>query len=235
MAEDLNSEIFGAINLGASVSLVGDVLLWSLGVILVLGIVYFLYYLMSFNNTLILRDATNGNKIVKKMKWKERRDKNNNIWLLTPFNKIKKPLPPSESIEITPKGKKWVEAWRGEDTETLIWVKDTFNYQNYKENYPEFQPLTTQERELLVNEISKSQQYNKRNLFDTIVQVSLIMAPIILIAIVGLTLGDITEALTSYATPLTSTLQSVGANFENAMETLSCVQTIDGGNVEIPN
>lgn len=233
----VESEIFGSVDVAGSLGVIGDVLLWTFIILSVLGIVYLVWYLMSFRNTLIIRDAINERKVISKKNWKEKRDKNNNIWLITPFNRIKKSLPPAKAIEITSKGRKWVEAWRGEDTETLIWIKDGFNYETYKEEHPEFQPLITQERELLINEISKSHAYKKRSLYDTIVQISLIMAPIILIAVIGLVLGDITEGLNTYAAPLTNTLQSVGESFVTASENLAGIQTINDVaiNAEIPN
>lgn len=224
--EDISTQILGSMKLGATAGLVGNIILYSFLLLLVVGIIYLMYYLFSFTNTLIVRDAINGRKIVKKVKWKESRDSKNNIWLITPFNRIKKPLPPSDSIEVTPKGKKWVEAWRGEDTESFLWIKDTFDYNTYKTAHPEFQPLTTQERELLVNEVYKSQAYKKRNLYDTIVQVSLIMAPIILIAVIGLTLGDITEALNEYSAPLTSALSNVADSFEASANALAGIQEV---------
>lgn len=228
-------DYLGGVNVAGSLATMGEVILWGFVVGLLVGIVYLIYYLMSFKNTLVIRDAVHGRKIVSTKKWKEKRDKENNIWLITPFNRIKKPLPPTQAVEITAKGKRWAEAWRGEDTETLIWITDKFDYQTYKEENDNFQPLTTQERELLVNEISKSKDYQKKSLYETIVQISLIMAPIILIAVIGLVLGDITEGLTSYAQPLTSTLQSVGASFDSAMSSMSCVQNVPVDVIEVPN
>lgn len=229
MAEE---NIIGSVDVYATLGVVGDVLLWSLIVLSVVGIIYLIWYLMSFKNTLIIRDAVNERKVVSKKNWKEKRDRNGNIWLITPFNRIKKALPPSKAIEITTKGRRWVEAWRGEDTETLIWIEDPFNYQTYKEQNPEFQPLTTQERELLINEISKSHEYKKKTTYELIVQISLIMAPIILIAVIGLVLGDITESLNAYSAPLTSTLDKVATSFETASENLAGLQTIRDANAE---
>lgn len=223
----VENDILGSLNVTGTLSVVGDILLVGLIIICFLGAVYLVYYLMSFKNTLVIRDAANQRKVVSVKKWKEKRDKNNNIWLVTAFNKIKKPLPPSKSVELTAKGKKWVEAWRGEDTETFIWITDSFDYENYKEVHPEFQPLTTQERELLVNEVVKANAYKKRSLFDTVVQISLIMAPIIMIAVIGLVLGDITEGLTTYAAPLTDTLKTVSQSFVTASENLAGIQTLN--------
>lgn len=234
MAEDLNS-IVSSYNVTGTLGAVGDVLLWAFIVLAVLGIVYLIYYLMSFKNTLVIRDTINQRKIISTRKWKEKRDKNNNIWLITPFNRIKKPLPPAKAIEISIKGRKFVEAWRGEDTETFIWIEDDFDYETFKESNPEFQPLTTQERELLINEISKSHAHKKRSLFDTIIQVSLIMAPIILIAVIGLVLGDITEGLNTFSKPLTNAMETTSQAFVTASENLAGIQTLDELPLEAPN
>ena len=87
MAEE---NIIGSVDVYATLGVVGDVLLWSLIVLSVVGIIYLIWYLMSFKNTLIIRDAVNERKVVSKKNWKEKRDRNGNIWLITPFNRIKK-------------------------------------------------------------------------------------------------------------------------------------------------
>lgn len=237
MAEDvLGGDIIGGVNLTSSVGVIGDVLLWAFIVLLILGGVYLVYYLFSFQNTLIVRDTVNNRKVIKKVKWKETKDRNNVVWMVTPFNKLKKPLPPSDAIELTPKGKKWVEAWRGEDSETFVYVTDKFNYETYKKENPEFQPLGTAERELLVNQIAKSAKFTKKNGWEIALQISLIMAPVIMIAVIGITLGDITEGLTSYAKPLTGTLNNVADSFERASMNLAGIQEAPQDNVlEVPN
>lgn len=228
--------ILTSINVSQTVGVMGDVLLYTLLVLVVAGAVYLAYYLTTFKNTLIIRDTAHGRKIIKRYRWKEKRTKNNNIWLITPFNKIKKPLPPSEAVELTPKGKKWVEAWRGEDTETLIYCKDSFNYTTYREENPDFQPLTTQERELLINEVAKSKDYQKKTVLDVVVTVTMFMAPIILIAIIGLTLGDITDALNSYSAPITNGLNTASDAFVKASENLAGIQTPEEIiTTEVPN
>lgn len=235
MAEDLNNIVSGY-DVAGTLGTMGDILLWAFVVALVIGIVYLIYYLMSFKNTLIIRDTINKRKIISVKKWKEKRDRNNNIWLITAFNRIKKPLPPAKAIEISIKGRKFVEAWRGEDTETFIWIEDAFDYENFKDKHSEFQPLTTQERELLINEISKSHAHKKRSLYDTIVQISLIMAPIILIAVIGLVLGDITEGLSTFAAPLTEVMKTTSEAFVTASENLAGIQTLSDIPLEdIPN
>lgn len=237
MAEDvIGGDIIGAVNITGSLDVVGTVFLWLLIAGSVIGGVYLIYYLTSFKHTLIIRDGANNRKVIKKIKWKEQKDKRNVIWLVTPFGRMKKPLPPNDAIEITPRGKKWVEAWRGEDTESLVYCIDKFNYDKFREENPEFQPLMTQERELLSNQVAKSAKYKTKNLYEMIVQVSLIMAPIILIAIIGLTLGDITEALNSYSGPITNAVERAADSFETASENLAGIQTVDNTvSVEAPN
>lgn len=239
MAEDLGS-VVGAVNFDAVSSgfaTLGTILYWTLFIAVICGAAYFIWYWLSFKNTLVVRDVVNGRKLVRKYRWKEFKDKNKNIWMISPFKQLKKALPPDESIDITPKGKKWVEAWRGEDTETFIYAKDDFQYNKYKEGHPEFQPLTTQERELLVNEIMKSHEYKKKTTTEMILQIAMYMAPVILIAVIAITIGDVTEALVEYSKPLTSTLNNVANSFEEAAKTLAGVQEVGSNTViaEAPN
>jgi hypothetical protein len=232
----LGGDIIGGVNVTQSFDVLGTVMLWGFIIVLVLGMVYLLYYLFSFKNTLIIRDTAHNRKVIRKVKWKETKDRKNVIWMVSPFNRMKKPLPPSDAIEITPTGKKWVEAWRGEDSESLIYAKDTFNYDEFSKDNTGFQPLTTQERELLVNQVAKAAAYKTKNVYEMAVQITMIMAPIILIAVIGLTLGDISEGLTQFATPITNTMNTVADSFVTASENLAGIQTVeDVVPVEVPN
>lgn len=233
MAEDDILDL-GNIDFTSGIADLGNIALWVLIGALIIGIFYFVYYISSFKHTLIVRDIVNGRKLIRRFKWREHKDKKKNIWLQTPFNKIKKPLPPNRSVEVTPKGKKWVEAWRGEDTETLVYINDRFDYDQYKDENESFQPVTTQERELIVTELSKAAAYKKKTTAELILQISLIMAPILLIAIIGIVLGDITEALVTYSQPLTDTLTTVSDNFVTASNNLAGIQEVTQ-EVEVPN
>lgn len=216
----------------------GEVILYVVMGLLIIGLVYLLYYMTTFKNKLIIRDIANGRKIITIKRWKERRGKDSNIWLVTPFNKIKKPLPPAKAIELTGRGRKIVEAYRGEDTDTLVWIEDSFDYQEFKESSADtFKPLTTQERELLIAQVAKAHSYKKKSTWEMVMAISLFMAPVIMIAIIGLTLGDITEALSTYSQPITSSLERVSNSFVEASNNIANIQTPDVivNNTGVPN
>lgn len=226
MAEnDLLNGVITSANVTSNVALFGEIFLYAIVGIAVIGLIYLVYYLTTFKHTLIIRDAVHGRKVISKKKWKEKRGKDNNIWLITPFNRIKKPLPPTDAVEITARGRKWVEAWRGEDTESLIYIKDEFNYKSYKAEHSDFQPLTTQERELLIAQVTKAHSYKKKTTWERVVTIAIFMAPLLMIAIIGLTLGDITEALTEYSKPLTNSLATTSQAFVEASNNLANIQT----------
>lgn len=224
-------------NVAGTAGTFSQVLSWGLLILAVGGLLYLLYYLFTFKNTIVIREVINGRKIIHTKKWKIQKDKNNNLWLITPFKKLKKQIPPTESIDLTTKAKKWVEAWRGDDSETFIWCKDDFQYEDFKKtNYQEFQPLMTAERELLVNEIAKSNAYNKRSTMDVILQLAPYMFLIILIAVISFTIGDVTTALTDFNSQMTEPLAKVSTAFERASENLGGIQNPDVIPVaEVPN
>ena len=207
--------------------------------LIIVGLAYFVYYLMSFKNRLIVRNLINNRKIIRSYKWKEWKDKKGTRWLITPFKKIKKSLPPEESIDINNKGRKHVEAWRSsEDSDTLIWIKDGFNYNKEKKGLKEdygFEPLTTLDRELLVEEIIRAREYEGTDLLTRVLQIAVFMVPIIMIVVLAFTIGDITEALTTYADSVTGPLQKISTAFETASENIAGIQNIDKMNTTIIN
>jgi hypothetical protein len=215
------------------------VILWIFVGLMIIGLGYFVWYLMSFKNRLIVRDLINNRKIIRPYKWKEWKDKKGNRWLITRFKKIKKSLPPEESIDINNKGRKFVEAWRSsEDADTLIWIKDGFNYSKEKEKLKEafgFEPLTTLDRELLVEEIIKSKEYEGTDLLTKIMQIATFAVPIILVVVLAFTLGDITEALTTYSNSVTGPLERISTAFETASENMAGIQNTDKINASIIN
>lgn len=230
--DDLGFNISMFSNLGG----VTDVISWIILIVAIGSLLYLVYYLYTFKHTLIIREIINGRKIVYKHKWKMVKDKNNIRWLITPFRKLKKQLPPTESIDITNKAKKWVEAWRGDDAETFVWCHDNFDYSDFKKTHSDFQPLTTAERELLANEISKSNSYEKKTTMDYILQIVPILSVVILVAVISLTIGDVTSALTDFAAEMTQPLATVAESFERASENLGSIQNPDTVPVEeIPN
>lgn len=208
------------------------VVLWILVGLMIAGLGFFVWYLMSFKHKLIVRELVNNRKIIRVYKWKEWKDRKGTRWLITPFKKIKKSLPPEESVDINHKGKKFVEAWRsGKDIDSLIWVKDSFSFddktaEQFKEDYG-FEPLTTLDRELLVEEIRKSKEYEGTDFFTKVMQVAVFMVPIILVVVIAFTIGDITDALTEYAGQVKGPMGEIANAFERASENMAGIQNLE--------
>jgi len=216
------------------------VMLWVFVSLMMIGLGVFAWYIMSFKNKLIIRDLVNNRKIVRTYKWKEHKDKKGTTWLITPFKKLKKSTPPPEAIDINNKGRKFVEAWRSsEDPSTLIWVKDSFEYSKEKEEMEKngFEPLTTLERELLIEELVKAKDYEGTDLMSKILQIATFMVPIILVVVIAFTLGDITDALTEYASSIKEPMAKISEAFERASENMAGIQNTDMTNttLEVPN
>jgi len=218
------------------------VLLWIFIGLLIVGIGVFVYYLMSFKNKIVIRDLVNNRKIIRTYKWKEWKDKKGNRWFITPFKKIKKSLPPEEAIDITAKGRKYVEAWRSGDGDSLVWIKDDFKFdKETKKKLNEdfgFEPLTTLDRELLVDEIIKAREYEGTPLIDKVLKIATFMIPIILVVVIAFTLGDITDALNSTANAVTGPMNNIAQAFERASENMAGITNTDYVNdtiIEVPN
>lgn len=217
------------------------VIMWILIGLMVAGLIYFVYYLLSFKNKLVIRDLINNRKIIRTYKWKEQKDKKGTTWLITPFKKIKKSSPPEEAVDITSKGRKYVEAWRSsEDPNTLIWIEDSFKYSEKKEMLKSkgFEPLTTLERELLIEELVKAKDYEGTDYLNKILQIAVFMVPIILVVVIAFTLGDITEALTTYSDSVKEPMAKIADTFERASENIGGIQNVENTNItgtEVPN
>lgn len=233
-------ENFGSnINFGGVAQGFSTIVTWVIVLGVIALIAWLLWYIQSFKNTLVVRDVVNQRKIINLYKWKIVKDKNNVSWLVTRFNRIKKQLPPSNSIDITNKAKKWVEAWRGSDNDTFLWASDDFNMESFaRENVELFQPLLTTERELLANEIAKSNAYMKKTAWELIAQLAVPIGAIIFVAVIAFTIGDVTQELTEFNERMTQPLSRVAESFVTASENLARIQNVDTitiNNTEVPN
>lgn len=218
------------------------VILWILVALMVIGLGYFVYYLMSFKNKVVIRDLVNNRKIIRVYKWKQWKDKKGNKWFITPFKRIKKSLPPEEAIDITSKGRKYVEAWRSSDGDSLVWIKDDFKFDKETKNKLNeefgFEPLTTLDRELLVEEIIKAKEYEGTDILTRVLKIATFMVPIILVLVIAFTIGDISEALTDMATNIQTPMNNIANAFERASENMAGIQNTELTNttiVEVPN
>jgi len=228
-----------SVDVGATLGIFSQLLTWIIFLGVAGVLLWFFWYWQSFKHTLVVRDVINNRKIIKVYKWKIVKDKNNVSWLATRFGKIKKQLPPSEVIDITEKARKWVEAWRGSDNDTILFAVDDFNMEKFTANNKDiFQPFITNERELLANDIAKANAYNKKNTWELIATMAVPIGAIIFVAIIAFTIGDVTNALTEFNERMTQPLATVANSFVEASENLARIQQAPDVNIndsEVPN
>lgn len=95
--------------------------------ILVASIIVIVWYELSFKHYAVERTVVNGRKILLFDRFKEKRDKEGNVWYMLKKMRATElrnlPIPPSEAIEVTTKGKKAIEFCRTE-TNDVIYLRD---------------------------------------------------------------------------------------------------------------
>jgi len=95
---------------------------------LVVFAIWIYFEVFKYKHTVIIRELANNRKFIIRDKACIITDSNKTVWwkLKKEKDKIKKlmPTPPPESIELTKRGKKWVEAYRTDNGE-YIFIQDT--------------------------------------------------------------------------------------------------------------
>jgi len=116
------------------------------------AIFFFVWKMASYNINFVVRSLAKDRKIIKITKAKKVVNKDGTTYLsVRGFSKLHAQIPPVEAIELTSKGKKFVEAYLTENDE-FIYLTD----QN--KDIPSFQPLTSSQRVLAVHELFKARQ-----------------------------------------------------------------------------
>jgi len=192
-------------------------LLIILGAIIIIGLIYYIYFVSQFKNKMIIKEVVNGRKVINFDKYREFTDSEKVPWIQLYKNKSRLQAPPPEAVEINKKGKKVVEAYKTETGE-FIYAKDIADVKDVpddilkikdekereakikewrKDNYviSAYQPLTTKQRLILINQIKKAMLRQKKQWQDYILPVAGIMALVILVVALMIFWGDIAKPL----------------------------------------
>lgn len=185
--------------------------IFVLAIIAVMG--GYLTYASMFKHTYIEREVVKNRKVIRRFRARELREKNGcSYWQLW-GTRDKIPIPPPEAIEITHRGKKWVEAYRLETGET-IYVTDRFKSEEvpkeileipnknervqkvraWHEAYhiiPNFQPLNSAQREMLSNQVVKAYSRKRTEWREYIVPIVALSMALLLVISLMVFWGDI--------------------------------------------
>lgn len=150
----------------------------------VIGVACFIAWLfLQYNIRVRVKEITGGRKIIHDTRARLlKKEKKLKIWA---FNE-KAPLPPASAINVTKKGKKYVEAY---------YINNQYIYatDNITAEHIEYEPLKTDDREFYLNEMREAEE---RKGFDWKANIPLFAGMAVLVIIFVITLvywGDIMQ------------------------------------------
>lgn len=155
-----------------------DLMIYLFVIILVAGFTWLILYYLSFKHKVRVRQVVNGRTVIIDDKARFFKDKDKiPKWKLWKMRDVVS-LPDDDCLDLTTKGKKVAECFRTDDG-TYIWIKSNFDYEKYKANNPEFEPFSTEERQMLVTQYREA-IYGKASLLDKVMQ----FAPYIIVLMI---------------------------------------------------
>ena len=209
--------------------------------LLVMGVIWAILEMMKYKYKVRVRDVVKGRTVVRDDKAKIWLDKDGNAWWKFLKIKAKIPEPPSDCVDIDTKGNKILEVYRTSDG-AIIPIKDSFNYERFlHEKADEFQPLTRQQRALLIDEIRKSQAYSKtKGLHEVLAQAIPYIALVLILTVTLLFWGEAMSPaieLGNTMNGVTSNLQAVTNDLEKIMSDSQYIEgdEVNQGTVQAPN
>ena len=172
-------------------------------VITLIGLLMFILNELKYKHKVIIREIANDRRIIRIDRACEFKDGSGiQFWKLKKErDKLKKfiPTPPDKSIEITNKGKKFIEVYRTEQGE-YVFIQDK------NDKIASLQPLTTNDRLTLIHSYKTAEFKNKKSLGDQLQQ-WVITGGLIILIVMGLIFApDIITSYTKGATQISDSL-----------------------------
>jgi len=154
------------------------------------GIVFFFVKHTSFTHPAILREIVNNDRtIIHQTKWRFAKNKDGVEGIM--FQKPKMFAPISDkhqfAFDPTPLGKKFVEA--------ELYPNGEIEFVSYTAKTRQFQPLTTKQRSILVNQTINAQKRKKKGLFDTIEKLAPMVALTMIVICLMMFYADMAKPL----------------------------------------
>lgn len=185
-------------NVISSLDLILDMALIVIGLGVVGAIIFFVVRMAQFKHKIRLRVMTSDRCIIEDDKARELKDKSGVLWWKLRKTRLKVPMPPAEVIDVDRKGKMVAEAYLFEG-DNIVWVDDTLERvidstkikrKNKCFMIEGFEPFTTQQRALLVNEFTQADAYKKKGLSDLLAQAVPYIALVMIISVFLLFFGE---------------------------------------------
>lgn len=225
--------------------------LWLIILIAVLGIIaFFVLVIAKFKFKVQVRELASGRKIITNDKAKLFKSKDGVLFWKLMKGKDVIPIPPEESIELDKHGKKHVVVYKTQTGE-YIYAKDTNNHLDppeellkipdktkreeelkkwRKENniVQPFQPLTTIQRQILINQVIKAQERKNKGWRDMILPIAGIGALVILVVSLMIFYGEIAKPVLEAKEIDTAQLKAMQEIVDTQKEIKLGIQKIEG-------
>jgi len=205
-------------DIGGLVGGVLDIFFYILIFAIMGAIILFVFQYASYNITFVVRSLAKNRKIIKVTKAKQIVTKEGLTYLKVRGKDYKgahADVPPAEAIELTTKGKKYVEAYFTPNRE-FIYITDT------NEKIPSFQPLTSSQRVSAVNQLFKARQDGGFNWAENVPLIAGGMILIVLMALLIISWEEVWKPMEKMGNKLEGMM-------EKADQILQRVQAIDSG------
>lgn len=213
-----------------------DITTWVCIIILTitfLGLALFIINELKYKHKVIIREQINDRRIILIDKAKDFIEEGTTYWLLKKQKKgIKKkmPLPPIEAIEITNKGKKYVEAYRDEDG-NYIFITD-----KNKDNLKSLQPLTRNDRLTMIQSYKTAEVKFQKDMSEQVQKWIITGGLITILALALIFAPDIITTFTKGSEQVSSSLNAYEKiRHENALDELKEIEKITAGIQTIHN
>lgn len=196
---------------------VGQAIFWVFIVAIIAGIIIFLVWWYSHKVIFIIRKVAGDRTLTKIDKCRIIRKKGKPIkWKLRGMN-LFVPVPPKKAIDVTTKGKLFVEAYFTEDGE-FHYIIDKLEGQ-----IGSLHPVTNIDKEFYAQQVEEGKKYEQKGLKDILLQMAPYMIVVIILAVFLIFFNDAVQPTIDLA----SSLQSASKTLADAANNLAtCSQSI---------
>lgn len=205
--------------LTSGVSGVVTALYWLIGLLVFMGIIFFIMWYLSHNVIYIIRPLTGDRTLVIRDKARIIRKKGQAVrWKLFKRGDYV-PVPPKEAIDVTTKGKLFVEAYYTENGE----------YHYIVDRFPDatkigsLNPIQNVDKEFFVQQCEEGLKYKKKSLTDILLQIAPVLAVVIILVVFMIFFDDVVQPLKV----LSENLIVATDQMSEALNTLQCLQNVE--------
>jgi hypothetical protein len=213
LADEIISQVG---NVAGGFADIGYIVIIVVGVVAIIGMIaYMIYHFLRHKHRFIIRELTSGRKRIFIDKAREWTDKTGvKYWKLLRSRQTV-PVPPEDAVELTNKGKLFVEAYRTKNDE-YIYIRDVEAVSGVDTN---FKPITTNQRAALANQIRKKFDRKTKTWTEYIPIIASGFVLVIVFAMALIFWNDITK-------PSIEAMKVSAKMQENNIETAKLLQSI---------